>query len=593
VTRAGAQPTTGRPGLLIHCLLAASLAGCGGGHPATRGFDSREVLPVRDSTLLLWSFSERSGEPLVIYSTVPAGTSDLNYWSLDVATGNVENLGPEQPASLTAASGPYACYLQSNTPSGTQVLQIYDLRTNLETDVLDVVSYAACPRSDGALAVFRTDPETGGPALWQGPFAQLQPVALSMDVEAVGQWLFDAQGTPTGVLVAAAPAEQPGAFGLYTLDLGSAAFTEDVPATPASTAWAAGALAGGSLQSTSLATGAAQSIRAIGDHFAYTRTMSDGTTTMFTGPFGAGSASELALFQAVPKAVSGSSIAFYTSSTYAAAGSGGPTVAAWSPASAAGDGSTLMVWDDDARVVVACPSSPAATLSGVVSPDGSRVVFSDFPASSPNTPSAVTLFSLGAATGGADGCFAVAAAGGTDAGFSTDGQSLYWTVASGPVNSELWASAGDGSSPRMIGSGALSYVHFLPSAGSQRLEFYLDNDFVWVDLKDDPITLHDVVQQVYEGYYDLGNSWLLIGYQFSTQDGTGTLGLVDRDTGATRSISPAVTNFRAARAAAPADAGASDAGDQPAYDVLYVVRGRNPSPQDGLWMARVNATDLQ
>jgi hypothetical protein len=54
-----------------------------------------------------------------------------------------------------------------------------------------------------------------------------------------------------------------------------------------------------------------------------------------------------------------------------------------------------------------------------------------------------------------------------------------------------------------------------------------------------------------------------------------------------------VTNFRAARAAAPADAGASDAGDQPAYDVLYVVRGRNPSPQDGLWMARVNATDLQ
>jgi hypothetical protein len=257
-----------------------------------------------------------------------------------------------------------------------------------------------------------------------------------------------------------------------------------------------------------------------------------------------------------------------------------------------------MVWDDDRQAVVACPSSPAATLSGVISPDGSRVVFSDFPGLSPNTASAVTLLSFAAAAGG-DSCLTLATAGGTGAGFSPDGQALYWTIASGPVNSDLWVAAADGSDARMIGSGTLSLVNFLPSAGSERLEFYLDSDFVWVDLQDNPVVLHDVVQQVFEGYYDLGNSWLLIGYQFSTQDGTGTLGLVDRDTGAARPISPSVTTFRAAVAAAPADGGATDAagaaagGSESAYDVVYVVRGRNPSSQDGIWLARVSASDLQ
>jgi hypothetical protein len=576
---------------------AVALAGCGGGSPATRGFDSREVLPVRDPSLDLWTLTEAGGNPTLIYSTEPPGTTVMNYWSLDITTGNVESLGTEQPASITAQSGPYICWTQVDPTSGVQTLEIFDFRTSTQTPIDGVISYAACPESDGWLTVFRADPTTGSPVLWTGPFLDLQPVALSMDVEAVGQWLSDVRGTPIGVLVAAAATDQPGAFGLYTFDLGTTTFTEDVPATAAGTAWAAGAAPTGSLQSSSLATGAAQAIGVMGDHYVYARTMSDGGTTMFAGPFTTGPASELALFQANAIAVSTAGVTVYSSSLYGVSSAEAP-FAAWSPASVAANNSTLMVWDEAARTVVACPSSPGAVPSAVLSPDSSRALFADFSWTGAG-PAAITLLSLGAGAGGSDDCRTLALAGGNGAGFSPDGQALFWTIATGPIDGEIWAAAGDGSDPRMIGSGAISLVNFLNLPGSERLEFYLDSDFVWVDLGDDPIVLHDVVQQVFEGYANLGNSWLLIGYNFNTQDGTGTLGLVDRDTGATRPISPAVASFKVAVARTPADAGAPDAGAAPdggspaLYDVVYVVRGRNPSPQDGIWIARVSAADLQ
>ena len=83
---------------------------------------------------------------------------------------------------------------------------------------------------------FLADPTTGSPVLSTGNYMALQTVALSMDVEAVGDWLYDASGAPAGVLVAAASATAPGAFGLYTLDLRSYGFTEKVPAVAGSTA---------------------------------------------------------------------------------------------------------------------------------------------------------------------------------------------------------------------------------------------------------------------------------------------------------------------------------------------------------------------
>src|SRR6185437_829724 len=135
---------------------------------------------------------------------------------------------------------------------------------------------------DGILTAFIRD-SMGSSDLVSGPppYTAFQVVRLSMNVQGFGDWLFDASGKVSGALVAAT-------------------FTEELPPAPVSTAWATGASPTGALQSASLATGPAQSIRAVGDHFVYTRAMSDGGTTMFAGPFAGGPASELALFQTDP-----------------------------------------------------------------------------------------------------------------------------------------------------------------------------------------------------------------------------------------------------------------------------------------------------
>ena len=146
----------------------------------------------------------------------------------------------------------------------------------------------------------------------------------------------------------------------------------------------------------------------------------------------------------------------------------------------------------------------------------------------------------------------------------------------------------------MIGSGAISGVDFLRGSGSERLEFYLDTDVGWVDLHDDPIVFHDVIPQSFGGFSDLGNSWILAGYDYNDQDGTGTLGLINRDTGTTHPISTAVQDFTETPEAPP---GAPDGGNATAtptsvYDVAYLLRGRNASARDGIWIARVNIDDL-
>jgi hypothetical protein len=476
---------------------------------------------------------------------------------------------------------------------------VFDLKMGTQTEIAGVLTVGACPGDDGVLTAFLADPNTGSPVLSTGPYMTMHPVALSMDVESVGDWLFDDTGAPSGVLVAAASAAAPGAFGLYTLDLASYGFTENVPATAGSTAWADGATPAGALQSTTLATGAAQAIRAVGEHFVYARTMSDGGTTMFVGPLTSGPASELALFKAVPTAVSASNVVVVTSDDVGLPVTRAPLVG-WAPASiatASATGfSTMVVWDDVARLVLACPSSAGAYLQGWLSPDGSRVLFAP-PRRFEPTPTAVTLLSLGAAQGGSDSCVTLTTAGGTGADFSPDGQALYWTIGGGSTRAELWAAAADGSNPRKIGSGMIDGVRFLRGSDSERLEFYLDSDVGWVDLRDDPIVFHDIIPEAYGPFPDLGNSWILADYNYSNQDGTGTLGLINRDTGTPHRISTAVQDFAVTAEAPSDDAGAPDGGDATAtptsvYDVAYLVRGRNASAQDGIWIARVNIADL-
>jgi hypothetical protein len=88
--------------------------------------------------------------------------------------------------------------------------------------------------------------------------------------------------------------------------------------------------------------------------------------------------------------------------------------------------------------------------------------------------------------------------------------------------------------------------------------------------------------------------WLITGYEYSTQAGTATVGLVNRNTGEKRPISPDVSQFIVLAGRHGADGGLfPDSTAVGALTVVYVVRGRNPSPQDGIWSATISTADLQ
>ena len=83
--------------------------------------------------------------------------------------------------------------------------------------------------------------------------------------------------------------------------------------------------------------------------------------------------------------------------------------------------------------------------------------------------------------------------------------------------------------------------------------------------------------------------WLITGHDYSDQDDTGHLALINRDSGETREISPAVAAYTPPDV--PSDGRLRELPD--AVRVVYLVRGRNPSSQDGLWMATIPTADLQ
>ena len=78
--------------------------------------------------------------------------------------------------------------------------------------------------------------------------------------------------------------------------------------------------------------------------------------------------------------------------------------------------------------------------------------------------------------------------------------------------------------------------------------------------------------------------WLLLGDSYSAADDTFTLAVVDAETGDERIVSTAVTEFRVPWTTAPPDA--------TELPVVYIVRGRSASAQDGVWLARLPLADF-
>ena len=268
----------------------------------------------------------------------------------------------------------------------------------------------------------------------------------------------------------------------------------------------------------------------------------------------------------------------------------------WQLNGAAGAASSLMVWDDANRQVIACPSAPQANLTGVPSPDGSRIMFvtpqscCQYVGSGP-----LSLLTLGNGQGNGRSCTLLAASNVVTAAFSPDGSAMFWLIQPTTGDTQMWVASGDGSGAHMIGTGLMQNVHFVVT-GEAQLELILNGDLVWLDLHDSTVQLHYIAEQVFEEIYDIGvGGWLITGYNYSTQAATATVGLVNRNTGEKRPISPDASQFLVLAARVDSDGGlfsdsSSSAG---VLNVVYVVRGRNPSPQDGIWSATITTADLQ
>ena len=581
-----------RPRGALFAGLIALAAGCGGNHPVARGFDSQEVYPVRDSSLV---FDGIGAANTLLYSTgANASGQGAMYWSLDLATGAIQAQGnPSTTPPTTTPTGPYSCSFTYNpSQNGVGTLVISNTSDWTTTEIDNVVSYDTCPGADQVISLFQLDATSGNLTFSSGPFSQLQVVPLAIDPQTI-EWWYAKAGGITGAAVQAGTPSQPDALGLYTIDVPSGTVTTDVPPVPASTAWAPGATPSGSLQSSSLAA-TSSAISPTGTYFFYPRTMADGGTTMFAGPFTTGAASELALF-ALPAGSPPSAPPYralpdvtVTSKTPL------PALFSWQLAGATGN---LLVWNDANHQVTTCPSASQAYLGGLLSPDGSRALFVtpqgyySYQGSGP-----LALFTLGGA-GSADSCTSLVGSGVVTAGFAPDSSALFWLTQLPSGDDQLWIANVDGSGPQMIGTGALDDIHFI--SGTDRLEMVLGGDSLWLDVHDNPTNLHYIAEQVFGLEVDVIGSWVVTGYDYNTQDETGTLGVVNRDDGTKRVISPAVAQYIVLKQSAGADAGATLSngatnGDPDAvFTVIYQVRGRNPSPQDGIWVATVRAADLQ
>jgi hypothetical protein len=587
-------PRAGAPFVLSAIVLGAGA--CGAGHPASRAFGSTEIEPLRDSTIVLYG-ENRPG--IIEYST----GNPAVWWTLDVTTGAVQSYGSSTPPPPppTWMPQPFTCdndYTLGD-PSGSFTLRITDTSTNEETDIPEVVSYPGCPGADRTLAAFVLN-ASGGIVFESGPFDQLIEAQLSVGVLGVVSWEYAAPsatgpGPATGVTVLAAPVVAPDQEEIDTIDLSTLEPTAVVPAVPTSAAWATGAAAVGSLQSTTVA-GSAGLIQSLDGHYIYPRAMSEGGTAIFAGPIASGPASELALFELpagtplpLPSAVSSAPGDVLVPNK---------TLLTWQLDRGAGAASEMIVWDDTDLTVTSCPSISGAYLSGSWSPDQSKVLFAVPPVSwdSYGTGGPLDLFTLGP-PGGTNGCQQLVGSEVLAAAFSPDGDFMFWLDRPATGGAQLWAAAGDGTGARMIGSGEIGGAHFLDDGGA-RLEMILGGELDWLDLHDGTGTLHHVAEQVHGAIYDItGGHWLIMGYQWSTTDGTGTLAVINRDDGQVRPISQSVAQYEVLVDDVGPDGGLvspfGEAGVGVEFVVVYVVRGRNPSPQDGIWRATITPSELQ
>jgi hypothetical protein len=575
----------------------AAVPACEDDTPVQRGFGSRQIAHLRETN---FTFEGGRGD-FVLYAigTVPA---DSRYFSIDVTTGTVREHDPlysDVPLPPQANLSPdlrFHCRYGTG-PMGETQFWIDDTQTGQRKAFEAPSLVGACPtESDPTFKVWQRD-ASGYLILSTGPWDALQPAPIDLDVLQVTQ-IF--RSTDTSVKVFGSRPAAPDALGVFAIDMSSFAVTELVSPALQGGAWADGATGAGALDSASLFPNPGEGwsgVGTIGDHFRYWRAMAGGGETLFVGPFPSAPARELAVFQR-----DGSAPA-YIVSTVRVNSMGGPTPTTWQRRSTDGP-HEFLIWDDVGRRLVTCPSG-FATMEplGAVSPDGSKLLLFLMPTRDSYALEGATgplqLVDMADPGAGSAPCRTLASEKISFAGFSPDGAALFWLVQPEypSTAAELWLAAADGTAPRLIGTDGISGPPNPPRfVGESRLQLQIDNDLVWLDIHDDPIRTHAIVEHVLGNPIGRGR-WLIVGYNASDADGTARLGVVNRDDGADkRLISPDVSDYMSPDISAYDGAfyqvipGPRTAGDP--IRVVYLVRGRNPSAQDGLWVATINASDI-
>lgn len=595
----------GRRGWAAALLLAAGAAGCDEGGAPVRGFHSRQLVSIRDPTLGLMSFASKvvtmetdSGPSslssidrnIARYATGPSPTR--TYWEVNLTDGTVTALGDQIPP--VEPSGPaerFDCRYEGVGTTNVSTLFVVDAETREDVASIDrVVGHSGCPRyPDRYLAIVRLDENDVG-RLWTGPFDGLvrAEVDLSIDRHLRSNWSYEPDPTKWRMTVLAAAGPAPTGRGIYEIALVPLTIGEVIPPVLADVTWATGAVPSGAVRSDGLALTDVEVVYGAGDldAYLYKRHMNDGSEVMFTGPWSSAAVRELALFP----------MAGETARVFLAGGPGVPVqgdVVTWQRVDESdSDADLLLSWDTTNQRLISCPFArgtlplgfaPDTTrLMGIASPDRSRYAFADGEAikSSEDTPPG-PLIEL--STAGAGSCALLAATDVMTVVLANEAVAWIESPQAGG-NETLWLAGAPGDAPRVVGSMAsLEDPYFI---APHTLQVQLGTDLAWLDVRDDPVNLHYVAEGVFgrgRGHVATrGPRWLVLGYERSSQDATGTLGVVDWQNGDKYPISPSVVDFIVS---------SSRSAERP-LNIVYLVRGRSASPQDGIWTATIDVGDL-
>jgi hypothetical protein len=151
----------------------------------------------------------------------------------------------------------------------------------------------------------------------------------------------------------------------------------------------------------------------------------------------------------------------------------------------------------------------------------------------------------------------------------------------------LWVANGGGGGARPLAHGpVLEPLAFQDEGRLLYRQYSRDGAGLgWLDVSEQPVRERPLAEHVVGEPHLLGRRWVLQIADQRAQDGTGTLTLIDVESGRSWAIASAVSRLFGQALARFEDEGAT-------ISVVYQVRQPVASSADGLWMLRLRPRDL-